>query len=253
MKNSELLGSDPEPASSGRAGRGEACGAAVELRGVSHAYRQGGQGVPVLDRVDARFAPGEFVVVLGRSGSGKTTLLNLLAGLDVPAGGDVVVAGEVVSALDEAARAGLRRRLVGMVFQAYNLVPTLTAWENVALPLTLRGTGLDAARDAAHAMLERVGLDGLGHRFPSALSGGEQQRVAVARAVVARPPLLLADEPTGSLDIDNARAVVVLLESVAREHAITLVMATHSLEVAGHADRRLRLGGGRLVAEDATP
>lgn len=219
----------------------------IVLHDVSHAYRQGGQRVPVLEGVSERFTTGEFAVLLGRSGSGKTTLLNLLAGLDVPEAGDIEVLGTRLPALDDSARAAFRRQSVGMVFQSYNLVPTLCAWENVALPLTLLGLPLGEARQRAVDELATLGLVGLAARMPHELSGGEQQRVAIARAIVHRPPVLLADEPTGNLDLETALDVVARLVEVVRAHDITLLMATHSLEVAGRADRLLRLQGGRLV------
>lgn len=219
----------------------------IVLRDVSHAYCQGGRRVAVLEGVSERFTTGEFAVLLGRSGSGKTTLLNLLAGLDIPEAGDIEVLGTRLPTLDDAARAAFRRQSVGMIFQSYNLVPTLCAWENVALPLTLLGLPLGEARLRAVDELATLGLVGLEARMPHELSGGEQQRVAIARAIVHRPPVLLADEPTGNLDLETALDVVARLVEVVRAHDITLLMATHSLEVAGRADRLLRLQGGRLV------
>lgn len=218
----------------------------MRLRGVRQAYRQGDTRVTVLDGVAEDFAPGEFVVLLGRSGSGKTTLLNLLAGLQRPDAGQIEVAGAAVHALDEAGAARLRRESLGIVFQAWNLVPTLSAAENVALPLTLNGQALPAAMQAAAEALDAVGLRAAADRMPDRLSGGEQQRVAIARAMVHRPRVLLADEPTGQLDLDTARDVVDRLQTLVRLHGSALIMATHSLEVAGRADRVLRLTGGRL-------
>jgi putative ABC transport system ATP-binding protein len=220
--------------------------ACVELCAVSHGYRQGQARVRVLENVTETFRLGEFAVLLGRSGSGKTTLLNLVAGMEVPDSGEIRVMGEAVSTLPESDRAAFRRRHVGVVFQAFTLVPTLCAWENVALPLTLLGTALGPARRQAVEELERLGLGGLAMRRPAELSGGEQQRVAIARAVVHRPPLLLADEPTGNLDLETALEVVSRLVELVRDHRITLLMATHSLEVAGHADRTLAMVSGRL-------
>jgi putative ABC transport system ATP-binding protein len=223
----------------------------VELVGVSHAWGQGVRRVPVLEGVTERFGAGEFVVLLGRSGSGKTTLLQLIGGMEVPERGAIHVMGQPISACDESGRAELRRRYIGMVFQSFNLVPTLCAWENVALPLTLLGVALGEARARAQAQLTSLGLAGLAARMPEQLSGGEQQRVAIARAVCHRPPLLLADEPTGNLDLETAVDVVSQLVELGRLHGITLIMATHSLEVAGRADRVLRMVGGRLVAAEA--
>ncbi len=223
----------------------------IALHDVSHAYRQAARRVPVLAGVTERFSAGEFAVLLGRSGSGKTTLLHLLGALEVPERGEIEMLGSRVSSADEATRAAFRRQHVGMVFQSYNLVPTLCAWENVALPLTLLGTPLAEARPRAIEELDRLGLSGLEMRMPDQLSGGEQQRVAIARAIVHRPPILLADEPTGNLDLETALDVVARLVDVVRTHGITLLMATHSREVVGHADRVLRLQGGRLVPEVA--
>ncbi|WP_440996529.1 ABC transporter ATP-binding protein [Arhodomonas sp. SL1] len=199
---------------------------------------------PVLDGVTGRIMPGEFLVVLGRSGSGKSTLLNLLAGLDRPTSGSVRFDGESLFELPDAALTRLRRRRIGIVFQSYNLVPTLTVAENLRLPLGLNGL---EERTAVKEWLERVGLSGYEAAWPEQLSGGEQQRVAVARALIHAPELILADEPTGNLDLDNARRVVELLDDLCRAEGRTLVMVTHSREVAGRADRLLTIERGRLV------
>jgi putative ABC transport system ATP-binding protein len=161
------------------------------------------------------------------------------------------VGGRRIDRLDEAERTAIRRREIGMVFQSHNLVPTLTAAENVQLPLELNAVVREEAAARAEEQLARLGLGTLCHRYPEELSGGERQRVAVARAIVHRPALVLADEPTGNLDLESARHVVAELESLCRERGVTLVMVTHSLEVAGHADRVLALREGRLVAEEA--
>jgi len=216
--------------------------AAIVLEGVTRRYDD---GPPVLSDLDLDVAAGEFVVVLGRSGSGKSTLLNLVAGIDVPDTGRVRVAGHDLAALTDAARTRFRCRHVGLVFQAFNLVPTLTVAENLALPLEL--AGLDAP-DAVDAMLERLGLAGMGGRYPEALSGGEQQRVAVGRALMHDPPVILADEPTGALDLETGRRVVALLDDLVRAHGRTLVMATHAREVVGYADRVVTIAGGRIEA-----
>lgn len=216
--------------------------AAIVLEGVTRRYDD---GPPVLSELDLDVAAGEFLVVLGRSGSGKSTLLNLVAGIDVPDTGRVRVAGHDLAALTDAARTRFRCRHVGLVFQAFNLVPTLTVAENLALPLEL--AGLDAP-DAVDAMLERLGLGGMGARYPEALSGGEQQRVAVGRALMHDPPVILADEPTGALDLETGRRVVALLDDLVRAHGRTLVMATHAREVVGYADRVVTIAGGRIEA-----
>ncbi|MDZ7810176.1 MAG: ABC transporter ATP-binding protein [Arhodomonas sp.] len=187
---------------------------------------------------------GEFLVVLGRSGSGKFDLVEPLAGLDRPTSGSVHFDGESLFELPDAALTRLRRRRIGIVFQSYNLVPTLTVAENLRLPLALNGL---EERTAVEEWLERVGLSGYEAAWPEQLSGGEQQRVAVARALIHAPELILADEPTGNLDLDNARRVVELLDDLCRAEGRTLVMVTHSREVAGRADRLLTIERGRLV------
>jgi putative ABC transport system ATP-binding protein len=207
----------------------------------------------VLDDVSLDVAPGETVAVVGPSGSGKTTLLGLCAGLDRPTSGTVTLAGEELGDLSEDGRAALRARAVGFVFQGFRLLPTLTAQENVAIPLELRGEGGRAAMAAAAALLARVGLaDRVGH-YPQQLSGGEQQRVALARAFVHRPRLLFADEPTGNLDGETSHRVQDLLFELNREAGTALVVVTHDLELAGRCGRIVRLRSGRVVeASEAT-
>jgi len=191
---------------------------------------------------------GEAVAILGASGSGKSTLLGLLAGLDVPSDGRVLIDGEDLFALSEDGRAQLRGRMVGFVFQSFQLLPALTALENVMLPLELSGGAGAAAR--ARAVLERVGLgERLGH-YPRQLSGGEQQRVAVARAFVTEPKLLFADEPTGNLDSVTGEQVIELLFEMNRERGATLVLVTHDTELASRCDRRIHIAAGRITHED---
>ncbi len=221
--------------------------ALLELRRVSRHYREGGGTRAVLAGVDLRLAAFEVVALLGASGSGKSTLLHLIAGLDAPDAGTIELEGHALGALDERARTLVRRRRIGIVFQAFNLVPTLSAAENVRLPLALNGIP-DAGR--AEALLAAVGLGGKGRRFPGELSGGEQQRVAIARAVAHRPALLLADEPTGNLDAAAGRQALALLFGLARETGCGLLLATHDPVAAAAADRRLVLADGRLRAGD---
>lgn len=223
----------------------------VALVELTHTYRQGGSAVQVLNGVSHSFRAGEFSVLLGRSGSGKTTLLNLIGGMEATQQGDIHLLGNRMAGLNEPGRAALRRRHVGMVFQHYNLVPTLCAWENVALPMTLLGVPLVEARRRAIDELATLSVAAMAKRMPDQLSGGEQQRVAIARALCHRPAVLLADEPTGNLDLDTAIDVVTRLVALSRVHGTTLIMATHSLEVAGHADRVLRIAGGQLQAASA--
>jgi putative ABC transport system ATP-binding protein len=205
--------------------------------------------IVILDRVDLAVFPGESVAIVGASGSGKTTLLGLLAGLDLPSSGQVQLAGETLSALDEEARALLRAREVGFVFQAFHLLPTLTAEENVALPLELNGEP-DPAR--VREVMAAVGLAERMHHYPRTLSGGEQQRVALARAFVGRPRILFADEPTGNLDQVTGRQISDLLFRLNREHGTTLILVTHDPALAGRCQRALRLVEGRLVTDEAT-
>ncbi len=218
----------------------------IELDRVAKRYREGERERTVLEDCSVRIDAGERLALIGRSGSGKSTLLNIISGIDRPDAGQVRVAGSDLAALDETARTLFRRRHIGFVFQFFNLLPTLTVAENLLLPLELTGA-LDAARrqDALH-LLARVGLGDRAHSFPEQLSGGEQQRVAIARALVHRPALVLADEPTGALDWETGEQVLDLLFELSREHGMTLLLVTHSSEVAARADRVLTLRDGRL-------
>ena len=202
----------------------------------------------ILEEVSLSVDRGASLAIVGASGSGKTTLLGLLAGLDRPSSGTVVLAGEDLGALDEEARARLRRRMVGFVFQSFHLLPALNAEENVMLPLELEG--LDDARERAGSVLAAVGLDKRLHHYPHQLSGGEQQRVALARAFVHGPKLLFADEPTGNLDQRTGAAVSDLLFDLNREHQTTLVLVSHDLGLASRCARTLRLRDGRVVEGD---
>jgi putative ABC transport system ATP-binding protein len=199
----------------------------------------------ILDGVSLEVARGESLAIVGASGSGKTTLLGLLAGLDRPSTGEIRLGGERLDVLDEEARARLRRRLVGFVFQSFHLLPALNAEENVMLPLELEGRSDAAAR--ARAALAGVGLDARRHHYPHQLSGGEQQRVALARAFVHEPELLFADEPTGNLDQRTGAAVGDLLFALNREHGTTLVLVTHDTSLAARCARSLRLADGRIA------
>ncbi len=203
----------------------------------------------VLANIRFSLRRGEILALLGPSGSGKSTLLNLLSGIDVPSRGRVLLQGTDLTALDDRGRTLVRRRHMGFVYQFFNLVPTLTAAENVALVLELNAVAAAEARRRAEAMLAALGLDGLGDRFPDQLSGGEQQRVAMARALVHRPALLLADEPTGNLDARTGERVMARLQDAVREYGTSLVLVTHSRELAGLADRCLVLEDGRLAPE----
>jgi len=212
--------------------------------------QSGDAPLTILDRVSFTVAAGEAVAVVGASGSGKTTLLGLLAGLDQPTSGEVALDGVKLSGLDEDRRAALRARLLGFVFQSFQLLPALTALENVMLPLELNGAPDAAAR--ARTWLERVGLARRTTHYPRQLSGGEQQRVAIARAFSGEPKLLMADEPTGNLDAKTGNDVADLMFRLNREHGTTLVLVTHDAQLAGRCARRLSLDSGRLVG-DARP
>ncbi|MBZ0105002.1 MAG: ATP-binding cassette domain-containing protein [Sulfuricella denitrificans] len=206
-----------------------------------------GDGVlTILHRLDLEIARGESVAILGASGSGKSTLLGLLAGLDLPSSGEVQINGKNLFTLDEDERAALRGRLIGFVFQSFQLLPALTALENVMLPLELAGS--PAAREKALAVLHRVGLSERLQHYPKHLSGGEQQRVAIARAFATQPELLLADEPTGNLDSATGARIIDLLFELNREQGTTLVLVTHDAELAARCSRRLRLVDGHLAA-----
>ena len=214
----------------------------------------GGRTLTVLEAVSFSLEPGASVAIVGPSGSGKTTLLGLCAGLDRPTSGEVELAGEAIGAMDEDARARVRNAHVGFVFQNFQLVPTLTALENVMVPIELRGIprgGLAELEAEARGLLARVGLGERCDHYPIQLSGGEQQRVALARAFINRPKILFCDEPTGNLDGQTAHAMVDLIFGLNQERGTTLVLVTHDLELAGRCRRVIRLRGGAVVADDA--
>ena len=211
-------------------------------------YEEGGQSHMVLDHVSGEFAAGEFVVLLGKSGSGKSTLLNLISGIDAPTSGDICVNGVPITRLRERERTLFRRNHIGFVFQFFNLIPTLTVEENVLLPVELARQGRAGGARGLY-LLERVGLADRRATYPDRLSGGEQQRVAIARALAHDPLLVLADEPTGNLDEDTGRQILALLDELTREVGKSLVMATHSQDVIGVADRVLRVRHGKLIQD----
>ena len=218
----------------------------LTARGIGKTVKSGDRDLVILRDIDLAVMPGEAVAVVGASGSGKSTLLALLAGLDTPTAGSVLLDGADLFALDEDARAVLRGRTVGFVFQSFQLLPSLTALENVMLPLELAGR--DDAEAQAREILARVGLGERLQHYPKHLSGGEQQRVALARAFVVRPKLLLADEPTGSLDAESGEAVIALLFELNRASGTTLVLVTHDEQLARRCQRVVRLAAGRIVA-----
>jgi putative ABC transport system ATP-binding protein len=220
----------------------------IVAEGLKKSYTSGGRPLPVLRSIDLEIAAETFISIVGPSGSGKTTLLGLLAGLDEPSGGKVLLDGVDLFALSEDGRAAFRSEKVGFVFQTFHLLPTLTAVENVLVPLELRGQAAHA-RGEAEALLDRVGLgDRLDH-YPAQLSGGEQQRVALARAFANRPRILFADEPTGNLDHATGAAIVQMLEELNREARTTLVLVTHDLALAERAHRVISLADGRIISD----
>ena len=217
----------------------------IALREVSKTVTSGTEPLTILHPLTTEIPRGQFVAVVGPSGSGKSTLLGLIAGLDAPTSGSVVIDGVDITRLGEDALAKLRGEKIGFVFQFFHLIPSLTAYENVAVPMEI--AGVDDAGDRARRLLEEVGLTGRAHHYPSQLSGGEQQRVALARALANNPPIVLADEPTGNLDSTNGRHIMQLLKDIHQARGTTLVLVTHDAEVAAQADTRLVMRDGRVV------
>jgi len=223
----------------------------LQVEGLGRTYTEGERSRTVLRDISFEVGVGECVALLGRSGSGKSTLLNLIAGIDRPDAGEVSIAQTPITQLSERARTLFRRQHIGFVYQSYNLIPTLSVEENLLLPLELNGWQQERARAAAAQLLAEVGLADRGASFPDRLSGGEQQRVAIARAIVHEPALVLADEPTGTLDAETGRSVLELFNRLLRARGRTLVIVTHSKEVTRFADRVLTLEDGRLQAQAA--
>jgi putative ABC transport system ATP-binding protein len=223
----------------------------ISLQDLSRSYVEGERLHRVLDGLNMDFRRGESVAIRGRSGSGKSTLLNLIGGIDAPDAGRVVVAGRDITRLSETDRTIFRRGNMGFVYQAFNLVPTLTVADNVRLVLELNGIRAEAASDRIAELLDAVGLADRHDSYPDVLSGGEQQRVAIARALSHEPPVILADEPTGNLDEANADAVLDLLEKLVHRRGGTMLVATHSSHVASFCDRVLELHDGRFEAQDS--
>ncbi|MEO7653336.1 MAG: ABC transporter ATP-binding protein [Bryobacteraceae bacterium] len=224
----------------------------IAVRGLTKHIDTGTHTVEILKGIDFEVPQGQFVAIMGASGSGKSTLLGLLAGLDTPSSGSILLDGEDISGLDEDRLAILRGRKVGFVFQSYQLIPTLTAEENVLLPLELVGDGEDGS-DRCRSLLGQVGLLDRRDHYPVQLSGGEQQRVAIARAFMMRPPILMADEPTGNLDTANGRHVLDLLLEMNRREGTTLILVTHDRELASYAGRRITLRDGLILSDEREP
>lgn len=213
---------------------------------VRKVFKQGENEITALAGITMDIAQGSFAVIMGPSGSGKSTLLHLIGGLDRPSSGDLLVDGRLIGQMADDQVTLFRRNKIGFVFQFFNLLPTLTALENVALPLVLDGRSKSEAENQAQALLKKVGLEQRKRHLPEELSGGEIQRVAMARALAFNPPLLLADEPTGNLDSNNGNAVLSLLRQISKEEGCTVVMVTHSEEAARYGDRRIYLRDGRI-------
>jgi len=222
----------------------------VEISHLYKSYRRGSQVLPVLEDISLSIGDGEFLALMGPSGSGKTTLLNLIAGLDRPDAGRLTVGGVDLTGLSEAQLAAWRARHVGFVFQFYQLIPVLTAFENVELPLLLTPLSRQARREHVELALELVGLSDRRHHYPGQLSGGQQQRVAIARALVTDPTLIAADEPTGDLDRDSAREVLDLLSRLNAEFGKTIILVTHDPEAASRAPRLIKLIKGQLITDE---
>jgi len=220
---------------------------AVRCVDLCKTYRQGDQDIKALDHVSIDIESGDFVCLSDPSGGGKTTLLNAIGGLDRPDSGEVWIAGERIDTLDKAELADLRLRRIGFVFQAYNLIPVLTARENIEFVMQMQGVPPAERRQKSEAILEEVGLAGMGGRRQAEMSGGQQQRVAVARAIVSQPELVLADEPTANLDSVNSRELIELFKTLNQRHGTTFVIATHDELVMKHARRLIRMLDGRIV------
>jgi putative ABC transport system ATP-binding protein len=219
----------------------------IRLENLSKSYQEGEHTRVVLRDVNATFTKGEFVAILGKSGTGKSTLLNLISGIDRADSGAIWLDGQNLTALDERERTLFRRHSIGFVFQFFNLIPTLTVWENVVLPLELKSVTTEEVHRRAESLLDAVGLLDRRESFPDRLSGGEQQRVAIARALVHDPLLVLADEPTGNIDAETGQQVLALLDRLTRQAGKNLILVTHSAEGAAYADRILHLRAGQLV------
>jgi len=222
----------------------------LTVAGLSKGYPGPGRNQEVFSGLDMQLCGGEVVALLGVSGSGKTTLLNLISGMDTPAAGRVLIEGTDLHSQGEPGRTLVRRHLMGFVFQFFNLIPTLTVAENIALPLELNGASVEQQRAASAQLLQQIGLSHTAQRYPETLSGGEQQRVAIARALAHRPRLLLADEPTGNLDEQTGDAIMSMLVDLVRAQQTAMLLVTHSSRVAARADRVLRLSQGRLEQVD---
>jgi putative ABC transport system ATP-binding protein len=222
----------------------------IQLNAVTKTVRSGTEDLTILSEVSLDIPEGQFVALTGASGSGKSTLLGLIAGLDAPSSGKILIDGDDITSMGEDGLAEIRSAKIGFIFQSFHLIPSLTAYENIMIPMEIRG--LDNAADRASALLRDVDLTDRGHHYPAELSGGEQQRVAIARAFANRPKILLADEPTGNLDSKNGRHIFQLMTGLHQQHAVTLVLVTHDHALAGEAQRQIVLKDGRVVSDTIT-
>jgi len=221
----------------------------INIRNLTKTVSSGSEDLTILDDVNIDIPDGQFVAITGASGSGKSTMLGLIAGLDAPTSGSIEIDGEEVTAMSEDALARLRSEKIGFIFQSFHLIPSLTAYENILIPMEIRA--LADAKARADNLLEAVGLEDRGHHYPSELSGGEQQRVAIARAFANRPTILLADEPTGNLDSKNGRHIFELMKGLHDKNRVTLILVTHDAGLASEAERRIVLQDGRVVSDES--
>jgi putative ABC transport system ATP-binding protein len=220
----------------------------IQLKNITKIVRSGAEDLIILDDVSLEIPDGEFIAVTGASGSGKSTLLGLIAGLDAPTSGEILIDGEPITAMNEDALARLRSEKIGVVFQSFHLIPSLTAFENVLVPMEI--SGFKNAKETAQKLLADVELTNRGHHYPSELSGGEQQRIAIARAFANQPKILLADEPTGNLDSRNGAHIFDLMTRLHDNNQTTLVLVTHDQELANKAHRQIRLRDGKLISDE---
>lgn len=220
----------------------------IQLSNVTKTVLSGSDDLTILDDVSFEIADGQFVAVTGASGSGKSTLLGLIAGLDAPSSGKIMVDGDEVTAMSEDALARIRSEKIGFIFQSFHLIPSLTAYENILIPMEI--LGLDNVRERADRLLDAVDLTNRGHHYPAELSGGEQQRVAIARAFANRPKFMLADEPTGNLDSKNGQHIFDLMKNLHAQNNVTLVLVTHDAHLAAQAQRQIVLADGRVISDE---
>lgn len=219
----------------------------IQIKNVTKTVRSGADDLTILDSVDLEIPSGQFVAITGASGSGKSTLLGLIAGLDAPSSGEILIDDEDITEMNEDGLAALRSEKIGFVFQSFHLIPSLTAFENVLVPMEIRGQSDSKTR--AEELLAQVELTARGHHYPTELSGGEQQRVAIARAFANKPKILLADEPTGNLDSRNGQMIFELMTRLHDDNQTTLILVTHDQELAGQAERQIRLRDGKVLSD----